>query len=257
MMAAAAMADVGSSFPLSKAKDTLALRPVRYLAALAAPLAAALTPSVSQAQDTGVVYAGGSAGNGFNVYAGAVTALPGGALGRGLALRGGASGGRYKYVSGAEHIEGEYISGEVALVYQTSGRWGWANFSAGPRVSHTALSPDDLTNSLRGTRWDAALQIDGAYGAHWRLEWFGSAGVFTGSYNGEVRMGPLLDASAQTRMGLEAGVQGDDSYTKGKLGVFVSTLLADKLQGRIAAGFTEQQGRNTDSYAALSVSRTF
>jgi hypothetical protein len=220
-------------------------------------VAAAVVSSAAAAQDTGVVYAGGGVGEGRNVYAGAVVALPGATLGNGLALRAGGGAGNYKYESGGASIDGDYVSGEAALVYQTSGDWGWANFGAGPRVTDTRLSPLDPTNERVGTRWDLALQTDGALGYRWRLGWFGSLGVFDKAYITEARFGPLVNEQRQTRVGLEAGVAGDETYTRGNMGLFASTQVASKTEIRLSGGLSEQRGRRARGYAAVSLSRTF
>lgn len=209
------------------------------------------------AQDTGVVYAGGSAGDGVNAYAGGVIALPGGRLGEGLAVRAGVSGGDYNYEANGQTIDARYIGGEVALVYQTSGDWGWANFSAGPRVTDTSLKPNDPGNKLRGTRFDLAMQTDGALGNAWRLTWFGSLGVDAHSYIAQTRFGPLVDAGSDTRLGIEGGIQGDRTYTRKSAGVFASTRLSGPWQGLVSAGFSDQAGRGSKAYATLSVSRVF
>jgi hypothetical protein len=226
-------------------------------ACLIAVAATAALPGSASAEDTGVVYAGGSVEDGFNAFGGAVVALPGGTLGHGLALRGGASAGRYEYMSGSQAVTGEYLSGEAALVYQTSGPWGWANFSAGPRLAHTSLSPADPSNELAGTRWDAAAQTDGALGNGWRFEWLASAGAFRGTYNTQGRFGPLLNRQHQSRAGLEAGFQGDPSYSKRSLGIFLSTGLGEKIQGRLSAGLADQDDQDPEPYAGIALSRTF
>ncbi|MXP42080.1 cellulose biosynthesis protein BcsS [Altererythrobacter soli] len=224
--------------------------------ALAAMIAAS-APSIAEAQDSGVVYAGGAVSEGQNIYAGAVVALPGARLGSGLAVRGGVSAGRYEYRTNAVEIEGKYTSAELAFVHQSSGDWGWANFGVGPRVTDTELEPADSGNERVGTRWDVALQTDGAVGNRWRLGWFGSLGVLDKAYITELRAGRLLSEQSQTRAGVEAGVQGDDTYTRGSLGLFVSTMFAEKSEVRISGGLSEQAGRNAKPYAALSLSRTF
>jgi len=229
----------------------------RLLPHLAIAVPALLLSTAASAEDRGVVYTGGSAGNGYNLYGGAVVSLPGNALGKGLAIRGGASGGEYRYTSAGSRIEGRYLSGELALVYQTSGAWGWANFSAGPRVTDTKLSPFDPANKLSGTRWDAAVQSDGAVGKTWRLNWFGSLGVIDGTYITEVRFGPRVGSDRRTHLGVEGGVQGDSSYTQGRLGLFAATSLAPKTEGRISFGATDQAGRHAKPYVALGLSRTF
>jgi hypothetical protein len=218
---------------------------------------AATFASVAEAQDIGVVYGGGAVSEGQNVYGGAVVALPGGRLGGGLAVRGGVSAGRYEYLTNGVEIEGKYASAELALVHQSSGDWGWANFGVGPRLTDTELEPADPGNERAGTRWDVALQADGAVGNRWRLGWFGSLGVLDKAYITELRAGRLLSEQSQTRAGLEAGVQGDETYTRGSLGLFASTMFAKKSEVRFSGGLSEQAGRDAEPYAALSLSRTF
>lgn len=215
-----------------------------------------LSSSPAPAQDKGVVFAGGSAGNGAAGYAGAVVALPGDSLGSGLALRASAGGGNYRYQGGPGEIEADYLSGEVALVYQMSGDWGWANLSAGPRITDTRLSPQDPGNRIEGTRLDAAVQTDGAVGQLWRLGWFGSLGVNDRAYIGELRFGRLV-SQAGTRLGIEGGLQGDRSYTRGSAGAFVSTPLKPKWEARLSGGFTEEAGRSARGYVSVGSSHVF
>lgn len=218
---------------------------------------ALLAPSGAvYAQDRGVIYAGGSVGDGAGGYAGGLVALPGGSLGHGLAVRAGVNGGTYRYRT-SERIEATYVGAEVALVYQFSGDWGWVNVSAGPRITDTDLDPEDPGNKLRGTRVDAGLQTDGALGNQWRLGWFGSWGVRNESYIGQLRLTRLVDESSQTRMGLETLLQGDPTYTRVSLGAHLSTALGGDWQGQLSAGASEQAGRKAKPYVALGVSRVF
>lgn len=221
-------------------------------------LAAAATLSASAAgatTPTGVWFAGGTVSESSSAYAGAVVALPGGRLGRGLALRGSVNAGQYEYDAGGVRIDADYGGGEVALVYQMSGAWGWANVSAGPRFTHTSLSPADPGNDRRGSRWDLGLQTDGARdGEKWRLGWFASLGPFDGAYQARVQIGRKLDG---TRVGIEGGVQGDPSYTKAMLGGFVATPVAGALELHIGAGATEQAGRGPRAYGTIGLSRVF
>lgn len=214
-------------------------------------------PSLAHAEDKGVVYAGGSAGDGANAYAGGVIALPGGRLGKGFALRAGASGGEYRYDAGGQRIDATYVGGEVAVVYQFSGDWGWANVSAGPRVTDTTLKPNDPGNRLRGTQFDLAVQTDGSVGNAWRASWFASLGVDDRAYITQVRFGPLVDSGADTRLGIEGGVQGDRTYTRKSAGLFASTRLGGKWQGLLSGGVTDQKGRDVKPYVSLGFSRVF
>ena len=209
------------------------------------------------AQDSGVIYAGGGVGEGRNVYAGAVIALPGAELGNGLAVRIGGNGGHYNYQGDTGEVGADYVGGEVALVWQTSGDWGWANFSAGPRVTYTDLDPNDPANDRQGTRIDAAIGTDGALGHHWRLSWFGSYAVRDEAYITEARFGPLIDEASQIRLGVEAGFQGDPSYERGTLGAFASTKFSEGWEGRLSGGISEQAGRNAKPYVAVAFSRLF
>lgn len=208
------------------------------------------------AQDRGVIYAGGGAGDGAGGYAGGLLALPGNSLGNGLAIRAGINGGTYRYRT-SELIEATYVGAEIALVYQMSGDWGWANISGGPRITDTDLDPNDLGNKLRGTRFDAGLQTDGALGNQWRLGWFGSWGVRNESYIGQLRLTRLVSARSQTRIGLEGIVQGDPTYTRASLGGHVATPLGKRWEGQISAGASEQAGRKARPYVSLGVSRVF
>lgn len=214
-------------------------------------------PSAAQAQDQGVAYAGGSVGDGANGYAGALVALPGGELGKGLAIRAGASGGEYRYRTNGERIDARYVGAEVALAMQASGDWGYGSIAAGARVADTRLKPLDPNNRLRGTRFDAVLQTDGAVGNTWRLGWFGSLGVHYRTYITQLRFSHLVDGVSGTRLGIEGGRQGDRTYERDSLGAFGSTRLGPQWEGLISGGATFQDGRDAKPYVTLAVSRVF
>lgn len=206
---------------------------------------------------TGVWFLGGSVSESPSGYAGVVKSLPGASLGHGLAVRVSASGGRYEYDAGPTRIKADYGGGEAAMVYQLSGKWGWANVSAGPRFTHTSLSPDDPGNDLRGSRWDLGLQTDGAFdGAQWRLGWFGTFGVDKQAYQARLQLGRKL-TSRSMRIGVEAGVQGDPSYKKALVGGFVATGSGRNIELQVAGGITEQKGRGPRAYGSLGLSRVF
>lgn len=224
---------------------------------LAAAAAALLVTGTASAQTyNGVSFAGGAAGDGVSGYAGVVYALPGAQLGRGLAGRGSANAGTYDYNANGQRIEGKFIGGEIALVYQLSGAWGWANFSAGPRITNTSLSPDDPANDREGTRVDLGVQTDGGYwiDRSWRLDWIGSVGVRDGAYFGRAGLGRLVDRERGTRLGLEAGVQGDPRYQSTSAGVFAATKLSRDLEVRLSAGATDQEDRKAKAYATVGLS---
>jgi hypothetical protein len=228
---------------------------------LAGAFAAALLSSGAAYAEPyqGVAFAGGAAGDGLSGYAGVVHALPGSQLGKGLALRASGSGGSYQYESNGTRIDGRFATAEAALVYQLSGRWGWANLSAGPRITDVSLSPRDPSNRRQGTRLDLAVQSDGALllDRSWRLGWLGSLGVRDGTYYSRAEIGRIVAPRSQTRLGLEAGLQGDPNYRSVSLGLFAAAKLGTKVEGRVSAGASDQQGRQTRPYATVGVSLLF
>lgn len=221
---------------------------------------AAFLASPALAQDhRGVAFGGGTIADGASVYGGAVVALPGARLGRGFALRGSANAGSYRYDLNGAEVEAEYVGGEAAIVYQTSGEWGWANFSAGPRVSDLTLTPDDPGNERRGTTWDLGLQTDGAVRLDqaWRLDFYGSVGAFEGAFQTRLAVGRTVNQARQTRIGLEGAVQGDPRYTTVSGGAFVATQLGRDLEGQFSAGALHQEGRDIRPYASVGLSVLF
>lgn len=221
-------------------------------------LGVTLVPAAAHAETpTGVWFLGGSISESPSGYAGVIKSLPGAALGHGFALRVSANGGRYKYDAGPTRITAEYAGGEAGLVYQLSGGWGWANVSAGPKFTHTRLSPVDPGNRLRGSRWDLGLQTDGALdGSHWRLGWFGSVGVDKESYQARLQLGRKIQSQSM-RIGVEGGIQGDPSYKKGIIGGFVSKAIGHNMEIQFASGITEQRGRGPRAYGSLGLSQIF
>ena len=222
------------------------------------PILLALSVSAPAAAQTyqGVAFAGGSIGDGRSAYAGAVTALPGASLGKGLAVRGSVNAGSYRYQTGGAKIDADYKGAEAALVYQLSGDWGWSNLAAAPRVSKLDLSPDDPDNKRRGTTWDFGLQVDGAQnlGPNWRLDYLGSVGAIRGAYQARLGLGRTVDTERQTRLGVEGGIQGDPRYTTLSAGLFAATRLAKDFEGQLSAGARDQAGRELKPYLSAGFS---
>ncbi|HEV2080567.1 MAG TPA: cellulose biosynthesis protein BcsS, partial [Allosphingosinicella sp.] len=184
--------------------------------AVAAAAMSLLLPQAGSAQTyKGVAFAGVSTGRGTSGYAGATVALPGGSLGKGLAVRGATSLGDFTFERNGTDFDGEYFSAEVALVSQHSGPWGWANFSAGPRINDLEIEPPDPDNDRVGTRLDLGVQTDGGYNINpaWRATWRASSGVFNGTYQVRGTIGRLVDQRSPVRLGLDAGFQGSPEYS--------------------------------------------
>jgi len=228
----------------------------KIILSLAAPFLLAAVPATAE-PPVGVVYAGGTISDSASGYAGAVVSMPGASLGHGLALRAGAGGGRYHYDAGATEITADYASADLALVEQVSGRWGWANFSAGPRFTHTKLSPLDPGNARRGSRWDLGLQTDGALdGSSWRLGWLSSYGVNDEAYLARLQLGRKFD-NQRHRIGMEGAIQGDPTYRKVSGGAFVAVGLGRELEVQVGGGISKERGQSGKAYASLSLARVF
>lgn len=205
----------------------------------------------------GVWFTGGTVGDSLSGYAGVIYALPGASLGHGLAVRVSANGGNYEYDAGSARIDADYAGGEAALVYQLSGPWGWANVSAGPRFTHTKLSPGDPGNERSGSRWDMGLQTDGAFdGKAWRLGWGGSYGPIDEAYQARLQIGRKIAAHA-LRLGVEGGVQGDPTYSKTMLGAFAAVGLGGNFELQLGSGITKEEDRKARAYGSIGLSRIF
>lgn len=205
----------------------------------------------------GVWFVGGGVDDSQSGYAGAVVALPGGRLGSGWAVRGTATAGSYDYVTGGQKINGDYIGGDVALVYQVSPKWGWASFSIGPRVTDTRLRPSDPANKREGTRFDVGFQSDGAIdGRQWRASWLVAYAPFDEAYQTQVRMTHKL-GDGRYRAGIEAGIVGDPSFSKKNVGLHGALPFIGKSEVQIGSGVTFQEGRSGRAYGALGISSVF
>lgn len=205
----------------------------------------------------GVWFAGGTVGDSLSAYAGGLVALPGHHLGSGWAIKAAASGGRYRYESGDVSIRANYYGGSVALVRQFSGAWGWANVSAGPRLTNTDLSPADPTNRRAGTRWDLDFGTDGALDrGRWRLGWFGELGVRDQRYLVHLQAARRIRHS-EARVGIEAGLQGDERYSQRSVGALISVSPGSNINLQASAGVTDQDDRAIQPYASIGVSQVF
>lgn len=205
----------------------------------------------------GVWFTGGTVGDSLSGYAGAIVSMPGASLGHGLAIRASANAGSYEYDAGPNRIDADYTGGESALVYQSSGPWGWANVAAGPRYTHTRLSPNDPGNERRGSRWDIGIQTDGAVDARaWRMGWYGSYGPLDEAYQARLQIGRKI-AAHKLRLGVEGGIQGDPSYSKTSLGAFAAIGLGRSFELQLGSGVTKEEDRQARAYGSVGLSRVF
>ncbi len=215
------------------------------------------SPSVHAQDLEGVWFFGGSVGDSGNGYGGVVYALPGARLGDGLAMRAVMTGGRYRYNADEATIRGQYVGGEIAVVMQSSGEWGWANFSLGPRLTDSSLSPDDLSNDRRGTRFDLGLQSDGMlkFGTL-RTRWYGAFGPFDETYNGRMQVGRVL-SNARYEVGVDGRMLGDPSFAQEALGGYVIAPVTDSISVELGSGIVWNDADENNAYTSVSFSSVF
>lgn len=207
------------------------------------------------AQEKGVVFAGGSVGEASATFAGAVVALPGADLGRGLAVRVVAGRSNYRYDAGTVTVRGRADTASLSAVQQWSGSWGYANLSGGVAYHDTRLTPGDPNNRNAGERWNSLVGIDGAYGVgDWQTAVIGSYGFDIREYF--ARADVTHRVGRMVRLGLEAAAQGDPSYERQQYGAVVAYAPTPKWQVRLSGGLNVEASRRR-GYAALSLSRTF
>lgn len=211
--------------------------------------------ALAQGQERGVVFAGGTIAPSSSAYVGTSVALPGGALGRGPALRVVGSWSEFNYTSGATSIDGRSAGIAVAGVYQWSGSWGYANISAGVAYRDTDLSPDDPGNPNRGTQWDGVVGVDGMRNlGDWRVGGLASYGFNLEEYYARLELTRAV--SGTLRLGAEGVAQGDPNFERQQLGALVAFAPAPRWEVRLSAGaFFEDTGDG--AYGAVALSRTF
>jgi len=219
---------------------------------------AILASQAVHAQDLeGVWFVGGAVSDSSNAYGGIVQALPGSRLGDGLAVRAAVTGGRYRYDADDANIVGKYLGGEIAVVMQKSGEWGWANFSLGPRVTDTSLSPGDPSNDRSGTRFDLGLQSDGTFKfGTFRTHWYGAFGPADKTYNGRVQLGRVLQ-NERYELGIDGRLVGDPSFAQQTLGGYLVAPLTDAINVELGSGIVWNDANEKDAYASVSFSSVF
>jgi hypothetical protein len=240
----------------------LAIRrhPPRKNALLAVGLLAILLVTAAPlawAESDGGWFAGGMLGGGGLGYGGITLALPGAALGHGLAARLSGYYSDYRYFSGATRIDGKDTSGQVIALYQFSGDWGYSNLGAGGQFIDTRLTPVDPGNKRRGSRFDGTLDIDGAlYADQWRADWYANYGINQRDYYAQTGVTRAVGLSGW-RLGILGGVQGDVHYTRTQAGALIIRAFDTGLELRVSGGATFQSRRGTDGYISVGFSQPF
>lgn len=216
---------------------------------------ALLASAPAAAQERTTIFGGVNFGEDEDAYAGATIALPGGRIGDGWAVRTSFSGSQYEYQTNGVEIEGKEVRGEVAILRQWSGPWGYVDFGVGARYVNTDLSPDDPGNERDGGRWAPTLSATGQrIAGPWRVAGFASTGIGDDDYF--VRGELTRAVSSQVRLGVEAGADGDPSYERQRVGAVVSFAPAETWEVTFAAGALYAD-TDDGAYGAISFSHRF
>ena len=228
-------------------------QPTRRRAAIAGAITLA-AGGATDAADRGVVFAGGMASKASTGYVGGTLALPGGELGRGLAVRAVGLVNHYRYDGGVGRTRARERGVTLSAVYQWSGAWGYANLAAGATYRSTRLTPDDTSNPNRGRKWDGVVGVDGARNwGTWRLGGLGSYQFDLREYY--ARIDATRAVASRLRLGAEFVAQGNPMYDRQMYGGVV-TIPAGKWEVRLSGGALVQDTQD-GPYAALSLSRVF
>lgn len=214
-----------------------------------------LASAPAAAQERTTIFGGVNFGEDEGAYAGLTIAPPGSRIGEGWAVRTSVSGSKYEYQSNGIGIEGKEVRGEVAVLHQWSGAWGYADVGLGARYVNTDLSPQDPGNERRGVRWAPTLSVTGQrVMGPWRVAGFASTGIGDDDYF--VRGELTRAVSSQVRFGVEAAADGDPSYERQKVGAVLSFAPADTWEVTFAAGALYAD-KDDGAYGGISFSRRF
>lgn len=226
----------------------------KTIASILLSLSLFAAPAWSQTP-TGIAVTGLVVNDGLTFYASTTHALGGGQLGQGLGVRGSLVGGRFRYGAPGQRVKGEFRTAELSLVQQTSGAWGWANFALGPRIYDLKLTPLDPGNRRAGTRVDALAAIDGGLNLpnNWRITWLSSLAVRDKAYMVRGNVGRQIDSVRDTRLGVEAGIQGDPSFQTITTGAFAGTSLYKQLGIEVSGGLSMQPTRSALPYGGVGL----
>jgi hypothetical protein len=232
----------------------------RFVIAAAASAVALSIAAPAAAEDLhGVWFAGGTVSSDSSGFVGAVRALPGARLGKGLAIRGVVAAGAYEYAGGPGDIEARWEGADIALVSQSSGEWGWSNLSASVGVKHTSLKPADPANESEGTRGDIMVQADGAsLSGPVRFNWQASYAFDAEEYGLKLQLSRAFGQDGY-RAGVEGGLQGDANYARSTVGVQVGRAFGPNRQYElmVSAGASKFKDSATTGYGSISLSHTF
>ncbi len=189
-------------------------------------------------------------------YVGATVPLPGGVIGRGLALRGSGFGGDYTYDSASRKIDGSFWGGQLEGVYQLTRPGAWLDLTAGVRYVDTSLTPFDRGNRRHGSQAEPEFSTDGGLvSGPWRTDLYGSYGTRLEDY--AVRASLTHNLAPRLRGGAEVSFEGDPTYNLQRVGPYVGYYLDRRSELQLSAGVSHQSGEGEGGFLRVQIYRTF
>ena len=189
-------------------------------------------------------------------YVGATVPLPGGGIGRGLAVRASGFGGDYTYDSSSRRIDGSFWGGQLEGVYQLTRPGAWLDLAAGVRYVDTSLTPFDRGNRRHGSQAEPEFSTDGGLvRGPWRTDFYGSYGTRLEDY--AVRASLTHNLTSRLRGGGEVSFEGDPTYDLQRVGPYVGYYLDRRSELQLSAGVSHQSGQGEGGFLRVQLYRTF
>jgi hypothetical protein len=214
--------------------------------------AAAFMSSIAGARAGTIAIAGGEGGaKSSYAYAGVVVPVGEQNDHGGWAVRASADRLGYSYESGANQIDARAYGGEVAVVRQWHGGWGWANASAGVRTRDTKFSPDDPSNESRGRHTDVAVETQGRAhaGGGNDVTWLASHSI--DQRDTLARAGVDHAVSNDTRLGIDLTRFSGQHYGENQAGVTAEWRAHNNVTVAVRAGAARNDDGKSGGYAGL------
>lgn len=191
-------------------------------------------------------------------YLGHVAPLPESVFGRGFVSKLWVDWSKYRYANGGQTYEVRAPGAEVALGYREASEAHWWAAFAGLAYRHSSISPDDLTNTVRGGMLRPIFQLEGEQTLEqkWRA---GAGGSYIAGQKAYwVRGRVVREAWSGLQAGVEAITQGDPNYHANQFGV---VLLGFKAGTNVDFGFSvgkrKVQGLDSQSYFGVELGGSY
>ena len=190
--------------------------------------------------------------NGGSFYGGAQWA-PGGLNNDGFTLKILLAEGNYRYLSGSTDIRGTSLLAAIMPGWRIKRGDLEIKMFAGLDLQNHRLSPDDLSNSLRGNHAGLRVSAD----SWWQpMHSMMLASSISGSTIGNsfgIRGAAGWRLLDRFWTGPEIETSGDDVYRQYRFGAHITSFKTGEFEWALGAGYVEDNNRRSGAYGRLSV----